>query len=575
MKKPFVRILSVSLCALLALGGTTWVLANGEAEPAAEVPAPVSTPPKLPASSSYTPDAVSNAQDETVYVLTDAAGGIQKVIVSSWIQNRLGSDELSVETEMTGIENVKGYESFTLGGDNTCVWDAQGNDIYCQGVVDKELPVGVTVSYTLDGQPVTPEELAGQSGRVVIRFDYDNRQFETVEIAGRQEKIYVPFTMLTGLLLDSNRFVNVEVSNGKLFNDGSRTVVAGLAFPGLQESLGLDPEQLELPDYVEVTADVTDFALETTVTMASNQLFDGLAEEDALGELDGLDGSVTELTDAMGQLLDGSSQLYDGLCTLLERSNELTAGIGQLAEGAETLKNGADQLDAGAVQLQAGAASLRDGLNTLAANNDALNAGAGQVFANLLATANSQLAAAGLELPPLTVDNYAQVLDSAIAAAQAQGSPAAEQVATLKGSLDSYDTFYRSLQGYTAGVAQSAQGAETLSGGADNLCSGTASLKTGASQLYGGILTLKDGSPALVEGVTQLRDGAMALSDGLKEFDEQGIQKLADAVNGDWKELRDRLEAVRDVSDRYQSFAGLSGDMEGQVKFIWRTEAVE
>lgn len=577
MKKPFVRVLSVSLCALLALGGGTCVLASGQTEPATGTSEPVSTGSRLPASSSRTPDAVSNAQDETVYVLTDAAGGVRNIIVSDWLQNCLGSETIRAATELTGIENVKGYEGFTLDGDGACVWDAQGNDIYFQGAIDKELPVTVTVSYTLNGQPVTPEELAGRSGRVVIRFDYENRQYETVELNGGQEKIYVPFTMLTGLLLDSSRFTNVEVSNGRLLNDGSRTIVAGVAFPGLQESLGLDAEQLELPDYVEVTADVTDFALETTVTIASNRLFDGLAEQadGSVEELDNLSGGLQELSDAMAQLMDGSSRLYDGLCTLLERSGELTAGISQLADGAEALKNGADELNAGAAQLQAGAASLRDGLNTLSANNDALNAGAGQVFASLLSAADNQLAAAGLELPALTADNYAQVLDSAIAAAQAQGSPAAEQVAALKGSLDSYSAFYMSLQGYTAGVAQSAQGAGELSTGAENLLGGAGSLKEGSSQLYGGILTLKDGSPALVEGVTQLRDGAMELSSGLKEFDEQGIQKLSDAVNGDLAGLRDRLEAVRDVSARYQSFAGLSEDMDGQVKFIWRTEAVE
>lgn len=67
----------------------------------------------------------------------------------------------------------------------------------------------------------------------------------------------------------------------------------------------------------------------------------------------------------------------------------------------------------------------------------------------------------------------------------------------------------------------------------------------------------------------------MELSNGLKEFNEQGVQKLVDAFDGDLSGLSDRLEAVKDVSRRYNSFSGISADMDGQVKFIWRTDAVD
>ena len=212
-------------------------------------------------------------------------------------------------------------------------------------------------------------------------------------------------------------------------------------------------------------------------------------------------------------------------------------------------------------------------MNTLAEKNDTLNSGAAQVFQTLLSTADSQLAAAGVQAPQLTAENYAQVLDRVIASAGE--SPAAQQIAALKSSLDSYDSFYQGLQNYTAGVAQSAAGAGELNQGAASLKNGADSLSAGAEQLYDGILTMKGRSPALIDGVTQLRDGAMELSDGLKEFNEKGIQKLVDAFDGDLSGLTDRLEAVRDVSERYNSFSGISADMDGRVKFIWRTDAVE
>lgn len=570
MKKPVVKVLSLTLCALLAaggLGGAAYAVnAGGDPAPA---PAPAETETKTIPSGGE-----KNVKDETVYVLAGADGSVEKIIVSDWVKNAQGADRIDDVTGLSGIENVKGDETFTLGGDGSCVWDARGNDVYYQGGIDQELPVSVAVSYTLDGQPVSPEELAGKSGRVTIRFDYANNEYELVDIGGRQEKIYVPFAMLTGLLLDNDVFSNVSVSNGKVMNDGDRTVVAGLAFPGLQDSLGLDRDTLELPEYVEITADVEGFALETTVTLAANGLFNEAAGQDGgFDGLDELDGRLDELTDAMGQLIDGSSRLYDGLCTLLDSSVELVSGIDRLAAGAAQLRQGAGGLSAGAAQLQAGAASLSQGLNQLAGSSGTLNAGAAQVFQSLLATAGAQLRAAGVQIPELTAENYAQVLDSVIAAAGE--TPAGQQTAALKASLDSYNSFYQGLRSYTAGVDQSAAGAEQLNAGADALKNGADSLSAGAGQLYDGILTMKNGAPALVDGVTRLRDGAMELTDGLKEFDEQGVQKIVDAVDGDLGGLADRLEALRDVSGRYRSFSGISGDMDGQVKFIWRTAGVE
>ena len=582
MKKPVVKMLSISLCVLLALGGIGGtVYAMGvSADAGSPDAAPVnsgagSTAPKT--SSSYDPDAGRNVKDETVYVLAGADGSVQKIIVSDWIQNALGSDAINDVTQLTGIENVKGNESYTMGGNSSCVWNAKGNDIYYQGDLDQELPVAVTVSYMLDGQPIAPAELAGKSGKVTIRFDYTNHQYELLEIDGKQEKIYVPFAMLTGLMLDNDVFTNVSVTNGKIMNDGDRTIVAGLAFPGLQESLGLDRDTLELPDYIEITANVERYELETTVTLAVNELFNDAAstmeDNDDLDGLGELDDKLDELTDAMDQLIDGSSRLYDGLCTLLDSSKELVVGIDQLAAGAAQLKQGAEGLSAGAAQLQAGAAALDQGLDRLAGQNDALNGGAAQVFQSLLASANSQLAAAGVQAPELTMENYGQVLDGVIAAAGE--SPAAQQVAALKASLDSYNGFYQGLQSYTAGVAQAKDGAGELNVGVDALKNGADNLSAGAGQLYDGILTMKGSAPALIDGVTQLRDGAMELSHGLKEFNEQGVQKLVDAFDGNLAGLMDRVDALRDVSERYSSFSGISSDMDGQVKFIWRTEAVE
>ena len=732
MKNRATKFISLALCAvvLFAAVGTSVFALTGEGKESEDENQETTINASAEAETS---------KDETVYVLAGADGTVQKTIVSDWIKNAMAADSLEDKTELSDIENIKGDESFTLGGDNSCVWDAQGNEIYYQGNIEKELPVQMSVCYTLDGQAIAPEALAGQSGHVTIRFDYQNMQYEEVLLDGKTEKIYVPFTMLTGMLLDTEVFRNVTISNGKLINDGDRIAVVGIAFPGLQEDLAISKEKLDIPDYVEISADVENFEMGMTMTLATTELF-GAIDSDKL-DLHELSDAMAELTDAMDQLMDGSSQLYDGLCTLLEKSGDLVSGINKLAEGAAQLKAGAESLDSGAAQLQAGAAQLSSGLNTLNANSSSLNGGARQVFSSLLSMANTQLSEAGLSVPALTIDNYASVLDGVIAslddtavyqaaleqvtatvnanrgmieekvteavqaqveaevsaqvtaavqetvtqavheneaqfraaviqqalgmtveeykaaieaglvtqeqqdavnaaveaamqaeidarmqreeiqaqinavtqqtvgeqmqsdeiqaliasntelqvqqaiseamssdAVQAQLSAAAEgakSVIALKSSLDSYNAFYLGLITYTSGVSSAAAGANELKTGADALKAGTSELSAGAAELLQGIQTMKDSAPALVDGITQLRDGSMELSDGLKQFNEEGIQKLIEAVDGDLDGLSNRIRVTADVAKHYTSFSGISEDMDGDVKFIYKTDSIE
>lgn len=678
MKKPSMKITAVflSVVLLISCAGVSFALSADNKK---------TEEPKTSAEADKANNDEAISKDETVYVLAGSDGTVKKIIVSDWVKNALSSNKLSDRTELKNIENVKGDEKYTLGSDNMTVWDAQGNDIYYKGDIEKELPVGLTVSYKLDGKSVTAEEIAGKSGKATIRFDYENRQYETVTIDGKQEKIYVPFAMLTGMLLDSSTFRNVEVSNGKMINDGDHTAVIGIALPGLQSNLGINSDKFDIPDYVEITADVTDFKLGMTVTIATNELFNQL-DTSKLNNVDGITNSVNELTSGMTQLLDGSSALYNGLATLLDKSNELVGGINQMAEGVKTLKEASVRLDDGTGTLKDGITDLSGGLSQLAGKNGELTGGAKQVFETLLSTANTQLSAKGLNVETLTIDNYAEVLngvidslddtavynralaevtagveanrsvieqrvtavvresvaeqvipiatngqmtketyDAAVAAGSlpsskvaaieaaidaqmnteqirvkisnqvdaqiqalisdkmasaevqeklAAASEGARAVIALKTSLDSYNTFYLGVIDYTNGVSSASVGANKLLDGAAELKNGTAQLRVGTATLYDGILQLKNGSPALVDGVSKLKDGAMQLSGGLQKLNNEGIGKISDLVNGNVKGLVTRIKATADVSNNYRNFSGISDGMDGQVKFIYRTDEI-
>lgn len=353
-------------------------------------------------------------KEETVYVIADAEGNSDNIIVSDWLKNPDGKDTISDKSNLENIENVKGDEEYKKTSDGKLEWAANGNDIYYQGKGKNALPVSVKVSYTLDGKKISPDELAGKSGKVTIRFDYTNNQKETVTVNGEKKEMYVPFVMMTGAIFDNDVFKNVTVTNGKVINDGDRCVVMGIAMPGMNENLGLDKDTAEIPDYIEIKADADKFELLTTLTVATNSVFNKIDLDSEIDSVDGLEGELGELTDAMNQLVNGSGTLYDGLSELLAKSSTLTSGIDKLYSGAKTLSDGTGTLKSGTDSLKTGADALAAGLNTLTSKNKDLVNGAKQVFTTLLSSANEQLAAAGLSVPTLTIDNYKSTLNKVV-----------------------------------------------------------------------------------------------------------------------------------------------------------------
>lgn len=339
-------------------------------------------------------------KSETVYVIAEADGTVKKIIVSDRLSG--GAGNLSDRTNIKNPENLKGDESYTKDGD-TIVWDSVGKDIYYSGEAEGELPVGMKIRYFLNGNEVTAKEIAGAAGDFTVRFEFTSLVTKTVTGSdGAEKKVYVPFVMLSGAIFDSADFSDLTVSSGKVVCDGDRAVVLGVAFPGLSEDLGEVYDGMSLPSYFEVSGKTTSFGMTNTVTMATNSVFNKL-DDDVFAKADELKEKLTELTDGLTALKNGSDSLYSGLTTLVTKADELKSGIHKLAEGAQKLKNGSEGLKDGAKELS-------DGLNEIVSNNGKLNGGALEIFNSLLSSATSQLKAAGIDVPDLTVDNYAATL---------------------------------------------------------------------------------------------------------------------------------------------------------------------
>ncbi len=307
-----------------------------------------------------------DGKEETVYVIADANGKATQTIVSNWLKNGSASAQIADESSLSEIENVKGDETFSQSG-SQLTWQANGEDIYYKGTTTEETPITEAVTYYLNGNEIAPQDLAGKSGHVTIRFDYENHAKTMTTIHGKKEEICVPFTIMSGMIFDDS-FRNVQVNHGRVLSDGDRKVVVGFAMPGLQASLDVDEsdfdEDIAFPDYIEVSADVEDFALEMTVTVAMTGF---LSDMDLAGSLDlsELDETMDDLQDAMGQLKNGGGELADGLNTLHHRMGEFTDGISSLKDGVDAYTDGASQLAEGIQTLNDSSGTLETGVQTL------------------------------------------------------------------------------------------------------------------------------------------------------------------------------------------------------------------
>lgn len=317
-------------------------------------------------------------KDESVYLISDANGNVNKTIVVDHLKNKDKKDTLEDASNLSDIENVKGKEKFTQSGDKL-TWQAGGKDIYYQGTATEEPPVTQKVTYYLDGKEISPEDLAGKSGKVKIRFDYTNTTSYTETVNGEKQTVSVPFAAITGLVLGDG-FENIEVTNGKAEVSDSSSVVLGYALPGLKDSLGIKDKDLDgdvnIPEYMEMTADVKNFSMPAAMTFVVNA--SDYVSTDGIDTSD-LDDMINDLKDASTQLQDGSKTLAEGTDTLTDGLSTLQSKLGTFASGVGTLQSGLKTYTDGVSTLSGGLNTLGNSTGALVSGADKLNSGAGQL----------------------------------------------------------------------------------------------------------------------------------------------------------------------------------------------------
>lgn len=563
-------------------------------------------------------------KEETVYVVTDNAGSQQDVIVSDHLINNDEVKTISDETTLSDIENVKGEETFKQNGDGI-TWDAEGNGIYYQGKSSDEIPVSMDITYRLDDKVVSGPQLQGKSGKVEIKIDYEND--------ATYNGTTVPFVVMTGLIVTDESFKNIKISKGKVIDDGEKLLVVGMAAPGLAQTLGIGESDLGIGSSVTITGDAEEFAVEDMMTVVTNAFFEDI-DTDGI-DLD-YDDEIDALNKGAKALVDGSKQLYDGLTTMNDNMPALENGVNTLKNGADQLNAGTKKAQQGANQLSGGLAQLAKDLPTvltdLTQNLSQMKQVASGVETNLvkikfgidsyiktlkgvkdkqqnvvayltaLKAVEGNLTAEQKEkIKDILGSDYESKLDTALADAKevygtidvvangngeettglaglssGLGSEANEDMGSViwyQHQLDQgLDTM---LQTVIAKSSELNTGLTTLTNGAGELKAGEDALATGAQALANGMESLQNKSGTLINGVDQLDKGSLELSKGMSKLYKEGIKKIVDMYNDDLKGTIDNVDGMLDAGKGYKTFTKLPSGMDGNVKFIYKTDITQ
>lgn len=627
----------------------------------------------------YTLPVFAYTKDETVYSKLDASGSNYKTIVSTHIENTENEELIKDLSDLLNVKNTSGDETFTQDG-STFTWNANKNDIYYQGESQKDLPIECKVKYELDGKELSANEIAGKSGKVKITLQYTNKEERSVTVNGKKVKMYVPFVVVAGTIVKNENNQNITISNGKVINDGTKTTVIGMAMPGLQESLGVSANEVEIPSNIEITMDATDFETNGIFSYVTPKV---LEEEDinAFDKLDEIYAQLNTLQSSMNQIQEGANTLKDGAKTYSEKSQEFNNAMNQVSEGVSSvnsnysqidtgittinqgstsLKNGAEQLNAGIGELSSQLTSMPDsiealyagstqvlnglndtqangkttpglvtGVNTIVESLQTSNEGLNKALENLSATsqgtikaltANNKTLKAVQQALGATEESKAanktmiENLEKQIkaneeiiakynqykAGADTQKKELAKKVSSSKESLTTVTkgmtTLRNAMTQVNAGLGQLNTASKKLpdalnqlSAGSKSLVSGTKTLSAGANKLSKGSTALKSGiqtldtstqqlttaNGQLTEGAKTLSDGATTLAEGIQTFNEQGIKKICNYINGDLRDVAERTEKLTELSKEYNNFTMLNDGNEGEVKFIMIIDAVK
>lgn len=510
---------------------------------------------------------------ETVYTNLNYNGSITKTVVNNHLYLE-DKGTVEDETELKDILNINGDEKYNLEG-NKLTWTSTGKDIFYQGTTDKELPVSIKATYYLNDKKTSVKKMLGKEGSVKIVLSFTNNSYD------EKNKIYTPIVTTVGTMLSDKENTNIEITNGKAIDTGTKNMLVGIASPGLYESTKL--EELKGLDEITITYDTTKFSLNNIYIVATPKL---LEESDfsVFNKMDTLSKSVNTLNESMDKIESGSDELENGANTVLAGTKIISDNLKKAYEGITKIENGSVSVDRGVEQVITALTTAKQQLDTssltylktsnLTAANTLLESLKTQGLTNELISLFNQFTVSSFGLGGTYSD-----ASSANTALQSYllNSPYAEQTDSLMQLKSLYDV-YLLLNTDATAFGQTAEKINYLSSQIDILLSGLSELKNGTTELTTGITSLKTGiyslytgSITLTEGTKTLSEGTTTLSNGISTLNKEGIKKLT-GYTDKFKNYTNTAKKLLEKSNEYNGFTSSNAN---NTIFIYKMKSAK
>ena len=500
------------------------------------------------------------SKEETVYTNLNSDGSIKNIYVNEHLINSDKKDSISDLTDLENIKNINSNRQFLLDN-NRITWESKGEDIFFQGTTKKELPIGEEVTYKLDGKEIKLDDLLGKKGKVEITIKYKNKLTHIKNINGHNEEIFTPFVVATVTNIPTSNNKNVEVTNGKVIDNGIGYTVVALSTPGLYESLDL--KELKGLDEVTITYDTEKFELSSIYSAATPKIIDA-SDLDIFDKINDMYVSIDKLQKAMNDLENGSRTILNNLSLISDGSSEISKNLGLVVENLDNIKNGTVELDNGLTQI---VEELEKSKETFVSMNEKLTE------MQTLINANTNYIN-GLKSVKTNYETLASYPYEALNDEQKA------QLAALKFTYDSFNlgdaskSLITVLEGDNKALSETITAFQKVNEAMNGLNTYLPKLKEGADKLSAGTKQLKEGTALLHEkmnelstGTAKLKEGMNSLNNGINAFDQKGIKPIVNVKN-EAKKISGKLKALTELSDEYQSFSLKDNNTSSNTKFI-------
>ena len=526
-------------------------------------------------------------KEETVYSKLNNSGTQYETIVNEHIKNDELLKTIDDISNLLDITNVGGNETFEKK-ENKIIWNADEKDIYYQGKTEKKLPIETSIKYELDGKEMSAEEIVGKKGKVKITITYKNNETHNVNINGTTEKMYTPFIVITGTTLDTKTNKNIKLTQGKVVEKGEKTILLGVAFPGLKESLKTN--EIDIPNKVEISMETEKFELENMITYITprvleeneskiadklNELYSSMNDMKSASEklekgANTLQEGTSqyaeksqEFTDYMNELTqgtqdtrEGASKVADGVNSLATKSSALIPGVSKLSDGAKTLKEKVEYMAESSQALAAGATSINIGITNTSKAIDAMNTRLSTVDVKTKTAELTKLVDADEQLKA-TLTQQIEMNKQTIALLE-QNISANEQSIELLKSVGTAQTTVESIKEGLDGKGTKEEpglkvGANSLDKNLTALAKGLDAMNTKSDELVAGTSELSTKSAALIEGISTLKTGANKLNAGTNTLNAS-VKELYSASKQLTEKSGDIAEGAKELSEGIKEF---------------------